>query len=507
MTWNILLKLISILLNFLLGPPIHPPIKNLQQVSNDNLYFESMTRGGVITGNAGVGKTTYEAMQIVDYAKKYPDRSIFIYDASGSLTNEIVELAYLEPPEIRDMLIRRFVLDIPGDEHYVVPQPFFSPEYGLTDEELIQRAVTILKELNREKVELTPIMAIALTELAPELFRLINVIRNDYGERWQVTEARKLLIDLGQLQIACNKFGQYAKGAKFYLDNEILGEVAPTEKQRRTLALRNALGVIETRPLLARYGAYRPTITPKEIIDNGLIYILSGEKLTNLEDAQAWVFWDAYSALESVINKRVPHDPNDKPVLLTIDEVYKLFEIKGMAKKLGQISTYYRSRKLMPIIIIQAYWQLSDILKEQIWSFGNQITFALDNFNDAYKFAQQVQEYDPTKEKLSAKRDDGQPIIESDRGQYLAMTNWLQRLEKRQIVMRRYIDEGKREPFISFVEKTKEKPTGTLPAPIHYLKQELFRKYAVSVSDILKDVNGRELVAQPKSRPRFSKKV
>jgi hypothetical protein len=189
--------------------------------------------------------------------------------------------------------------------------------------------------------------------------------------------------------------------------------------------------------------------------------------------------------------------------LLVIDEVYKLFEIKGLAKKLGQISTYYRSRKLMPIIIIQAYWQLADILKEQIWSFGNQVTFALENFNDAYKFAQQVEEYDPVKERLAPKRDDGQPILDTDRGQYLEMTNWLQRLEKRQVVMRRYLDEGKREPFISFIEKTSEKPVGALPSSIHQLKQELLRKYAVSISDVLRDINGRHIQGKQEERPTF----
>lgn len=375
--------------NLLFGTPKHPNVKNLRHVQNDNLYFDSLTRGAVVSGNPGTGKTSWTAMQILEHAKAYPQRPVFVFDASGSLTNEIIELVYLEESVVQGGLVRRIVLDISGDEYLVVPQPFFSAEYGLTDEELVQRATMILEELNREKVEMTPVMAISLTELAPELFRLVNVIRNQHGERWQITEIRKLLIELGQLHLACKDFGQFSPEAKFYLENELLDEnVSKTEKERRMLTLRNALGVIEPRPLRARYGYYRPTITPQEVISKGLIYILSGEKLTNLEKAQSWVFWDAYSALEAVINKRIPHDPNDEPVLMVIDEVYKLFEIKGMAKKLGQISTYYRSRKLMPVIIIQAYWQLADILKEQIWSFGNQVTFALENFNDAYKFSQ-----------------------------------------------------------------------------------------------------------------------
>lgn len=492
---------LSRLTKLVLGESKHPPIKNLRQVWNDSLYFESLTRGAVVSGNPGTGKTSWTAMQVVDYVTQHPTRPVFVFDASGSLTNELVELFYLLPPMERDKVTRRVVLDIPGDEHFVVPQPYFSPDYGLNDEELVQRAVTILEELNREKIEVTPIMGIAITELAPELFRLINVVRNQYGERWQITETRKLLIQFDQLRLALKEYGQYSPEAKYYLDNELFREgVGPSEVERRILALRNVLGVIEPRPIRARYGYYRPTITSKEIISKGLIYILSGEKLTNLEKVQAWVFWDAYSSLEAIINKRIPHDPRDQPVLLVIDEVYKLFEIKGMARKLGQISTYYRSRKLMPIIIIQAYWQLADILKEQIWSFGNQITFALENFDDAYKFSQQVQEYDPIKEKLSARREDGQPIIEPDRGQYVNMANWLQRLGWRQVVMKRYIDERTKEEKVSFIERTKEKPTGVLPAPIEDLKQELFRKYAVSVREALNDINNRHLKKKGEER-------
>jgi hypothetical protein len=136
---------------------------------------------------------------------------------------------------------------------------------------------------------------------------------------------------------------------------------------------------------------------------------------------------------------------------------------------------------------------LADILKEQIWSFGNQVTFALENFNDAYHFSQQTQEYNPLKEKLAAKREDAQPILDTDRGQYLVMANWLQNLKWRQMVMRRYLDERTKEPFLSFIEKTREKPTGTLPAPLHELKQDLFSQYAVRVSDVLKDVSQRKL--------------
>ena len=79
--------------------------------------------------------------------------------------------------------------------------------------------------------------------------------------------------------LACQDYGQYAPDAKSYLEYDLLNEnVNRSEKERRMLVLRNVMGVIEPRPLRARYGYYRPTITPQEIISKGLIYILSGVK-------------------------------------------------------------------------------------------------------------------------------------------------------------------------------------------------------------------------------------
>ncbi len=259
---------------------------------------------------------------------------------------------------------------------------------------------------------------------------------------------------MGLLETAVKRFGGQVPDAKWFLENELLRKnITPTGREARTTALIGELSIIEPRPLRARYGYPHPTVTEQEIIDTGKIYLLSGELLTNQPNAQAWVFWEAFSSLRAVINHRSPHDPHDKPILLAIDEVYRLFEIEGMAKAIGEISTYYRSRKFMLMIIIQAYWQLSELLQEQIWNLGNHVTFASDNFNDAYKFAQQMVHYNPRQEKLPPRTSGFQPVIEPDRGQYLTFANWLQNLNARQVVMRRYLNEQEKIPFLHYIEK------------------------------------------------------
>ena len=489
-SWSTLLKLIA-------GKPAHPDIKSLQVVENESLFFESLTMGTIYSGKQGSGKTSSVARTAVDYALCYTERPIFIFDASGSLIEEFIKLYHLLPQEQFEKIGKRVVLDIPGDDEYVIPKPLFSPDYGLSLEEEIDKAKSILMELNPERLERNPTMATAITVTAPHLFRLLNVIRDDHGS-WQVPNAKTLLYGAepgDTLDVAISHYGRFAKSSADHFRRTLLREnISSTTRTAKVDALLDALQEIEPDPLRARYGYVRPGITPREIIDKGLIYLLSGEKLTNNKTAQAWVFWDEFSSLRAIINQRIPHDDNEAPVLLIIDEVYRLFEIKGMAEALGEIPTYFRSRKLMPIFVIQAHWQLANLLKEQIWNMGNLVTFSLFNFDDAYRFAQQVFEYDKEQVRLSPFGESGQFVAETDRGQYLQIANWIQRLPWRQAVMRRYITEQESEPFVAFVERTRELPSGRLPRPMSEIKRNLFRRRAIPVRDALNVVNHRKLV-------------
>lgn len=493
----------SLFLKILFGKPSHPYVPNFRATRDDTLFFESMTRGVGISGDPGTGKTTFTAMEMLRYALTYPDRPIIALDASSSAINEFITLYHYLPRALFEKIDARVVLDIPGHEEWVVPKPMFNHVDTLTTEEQVQKATSILEEINAEVIEQNPTMSFAIKEIFPELARLLAAIRNEYGESWQITEAKKLLLDYGLLRIACNQYGQFVPEAKYYFEVDFLRkDTSQRERDLRSYTLRSALGVLEPRPLRARYGYFKPTITAKEVIDKGLIYLVSGERLTNLDKAQAFVFWDEFASLRAIINKRTPHDPNDKPVLLIIDEVYKLFEIKGMARALGQISTYFRSRKLMPIIILQSFWQLDDLLKEQFWNLGNLITFTMSNQKDAYAYAQQLGEYDPHSVKYTAPREGMNPTAEPDRGQFLALADFIQKkMKARQMIMRRYVNEQERDPFIRFVELTRDKPRGQLPEPLDAIKEKLLRRRAVSVRDALKEINSRDLKRTFNKRP------
>ena len=498
-----LLRLIILLL---FGKPRHPQIPNLRPSADDGLYFDSLTRGLAVIGKPGAGKTVWAAMQTLDYALAHPDHPVFLLDASGSFTDELIKLVYQLPPGEREKVEERLVYDRMGDPSWTVPMPFFSPAYGLNYEEQVQRVVGNFQKISEHLVTNAPVLGgLAFSETAPELFRLLCAITDDDGHNWQITEAKKLLLNADWLTVACKKFGRKVPEAKFYFEREFLNEdVSRRERELRTFTLRAVLGTIEPRPIRARVGYHTPGWTPKEAVEKGQIVLVSGEELINQEAAQAVLFTDAFSQILAHINKRVPHNPDDVPVLLVIDEVPMLLGIRGMAEEISKVAPQYRSRKLMLAVIFQALWQLADVLRDSIWSFGNRAIFSVEDLNEAYEIAQQNLQYDPTSIKLPPASGHGHPIVEPDRGQFLAAANWIQHLQRRELLLRLYVSEGEEEKFVRYVEQTRERPATPLEEPLLQIKERLLKRRAVPVQDALRVVNGRKLrkaPSQPKGPP------
>ncbi len=467
---------------------------NLLNSRYDEIVPGGLTMGTLFLGRAGTGKTSSLARHLVDYFKFYPDRAVFVLDWSGSITDSILYLISLETEGVRESLMKRMVYDQMGHPEWVLPLPEFSGEYG-NSEEQVQRVSVNLARLAPELIKNTPFLGgLSIQEIAPEIFRVLTAITNEHGETWQVTEAKRLIRDKPLLRRALAKFGNSVPHAKWWLEKVFL-EISDSERELRTYALVSLLGAIEPRQIRARVGYYKPAWTPREAIEKGLMVICDGALLINQEMAQHYLFTQVYSLIMAEINKRRPADPNDRPVSLVMDEVYSLIQIPGMAPEISKLSPQYRSRKLQLYIVLQELAQLSEELRPHIWSLGNIVCFGISNHNESYEIAQQLFNYNPKSLKLPAPSERQNPVAEPDRGQYLTIANWIQGLNHRQCIMRRYFSEQQRDTYIRWVNKTKDLPNKRSEISLGEIKDYLLRDRAVRVRDALEVINQRNIAS------------
>ena len=489
----------SLIGRLLFGGP--PPIPNTVRDDYEALFPEGLTMGTLIIGRPGTGKTSSLARHLLDYFMTYPERAIFVLDWSGSISNTILYLITQQPKNIQLQLLNRVVYDELGNPEWVIPLPEFSQEYGFNYEEQVQRVSTNLIKLQPELVLGAPFVAgLAFREIAPQICRLLTAILDEHNETWQITEAKKMLVDPGLLKQALKKFGYKVPEAKWFLENVFL-QIRKDERELRTYAFMAMLGTIEPRAVRARMGYYRPGWTPKEAIKKGLMVLVDGSRLINQRNTQHYLFTQAYSLIMAEINRRQPADPNDRPVALVMDEVYSLLSIPGMAEEIGMLSPLYRSRKLELYIVLQTLSQLAPTLNEQIWSLGNIICFGISNFDEAYKMAQQLKEYDPQAIRLQSAHESGQPITETDRGQYLKVANLIQRLRHRECIMRRFESEQVMDKHVRYIAQTKEHPTGSFDDRLNVLKLRLLKERGVPVKDAIDLINKRKRIKIGKKPP------
>ena len=483
-----------------------PPPVRVTTVRNDDLNEESLTRGVLVIGDPGSGKTQYVANQVYKSWKEHNEKAIFLFDWSGSLTNAILKRVSQDPHWEELLRKRKIVLDILGNSEYVIPKPEFHPSYGLTNEEQVNRVVGNMERLAKFLMAGAPFLAgVSIEEIGRELFRLITAITNEHGETWQITEAKRLLMDLALLKKATSTFGFREPAAKWYFEHEYLPRdvMKGTEKELTTRALRYILGKIEGREIRATLGYYKPGWTPKEATENGELVIIDGHELINQPEAQHYELMQNFSLVMSWINKREVDDPLYHPVMIGFDETYTVLQIQGMAEWLGMVSPLYRSRRIQLLIIIQALWQLNEQLAKQIWTLGNIVSFAVSNSDEAETIAKQLFVYDPKFVKHAPKTEYQNATTEPEAGQDRIIADWIQNLQARQFIMRRYETEQKKEKGVLFVPKTANTPITSSFIELTELKKILMKDRGVPIRDALEVINQRKLQEEKKeSSPR-----
>jgi hypothetical protein len=445
--------------------------------------------GTLYIGRQGTGKTSSLAQNIFDYFCRHPHEAIFVLDWSGSITDSLFRLI-LQNTRYEELL-KRVIYDDMGNSEWAVTLPEFSKEYGNLEDQ-VQCVTQNMARLAPELVAQDPVVGGLAIDNAGNFFKLLSAITDEYGESWQITEAKKLMYDIGLLKIALNRFGGKVPEAKDWLEKSFIKNSAH-DRYLQTMAVISRLNALESNPVRARIGYYRPSWTPKQAIEKGQLVICDGARLINQEAAQYYLFMQVYSLIMQEINRRRPANTKDLPVTLVLDEVYSLLSIPGMAKEISRLSPQYRSRKLQLFIVLQELAQMSEDLRPHIWSLGNIVSFAISNHDEAYEMAEQLFGYDPYAIKVAPTREGQNPLMEQSQGQYLQYADDIQRMPHRQCIMRRYISEHLKEDKVQFIRKTDEAPSGRLHIDMDESKQYLIEKIGVRVRDALKEINAREL--------------
>lgn len=474
----------------------HPQVLNLRDDKEGKLYFEASVKSTIISGVPGSGKTIYAVQQVAQLALENPECTIVSLEIAGAFKKEMIKYA-LSAKGGGDLL-KRFVVDELCRKDAVKPMPEFSLEYGVPMEDQVQRLSTNLKHLHSRAVEINPTVASAFDDPTRELSRLLIAIRDDHGDCFQITEGKELLIDPDKNKLAVDQFGQYAPSARRFFEREIWAkDVSAHDRHMMTLALRNALSDIDTREARATLGYPDPAYTFAKAIEKHQIVMISGENLLNQRAVMGYMMVQRFSLLMQEINKRKANG-NYPLVIIVIDELPWLLKATGLSDEVGDLHSFYRSRGVGVIVIIQNHSQLSKELLDKIWNFGNVVTFADENFEEATDIVKNLMTYNPTFPKypipVPGKEDTYQ-------GQTAAVANFVMNLKARECLVKRYKNQQLKDPYVRHVRRTKDLP----PAPSEENVMEMCEKLAlegtVSVREGLSIVGQRKLHASTSPTP------
>jgi len=333
-----------------------------------------------------------------------------------------------------------------------------------------------------------------------ELFRLITCIPTENGGTWQITEAKRLLTDRMLLAATLKKYGHVSGSAKWFLENKYM-KLTADEQDMRVLGLISVLDDIEAPEIRERVGYHRPSYTFPNIIRKGQILLINGHRINDQERTLAYSLVQVKSLLMNEISKRMPNNPNDAGFTFLMDEIPFILDYADMEKAISRFSTYFRSRKLQPIIVAQELSQFSKELRPHIWGYANVVCFNLLNFDDAFETAQQLFPYLPNTVKVPGKTATAQDLYEPDRGQYLQIANQIRNLKHRECVVRRQNSEKDSEKHILWVQKTKDARLTATEKEITELKEELLQKYGFLRDEVKGTINQRIKTEKPDDKP------
>lgn len=478
------------------------------------LHEQGLVMSTAFVGRQGVGKTLALARELLEQIKNNPEQPFFIFDWSGGLINTLLMLVLSDPRRLE--IEPRLVYDAMGGRTvngtgYIVPMPEFSEKYDPEKpwlervEDQSDRVQRTFEALNSELIQRNPTMGgRPVKNLLPNLLLLINAIKDEGGNNWQITEATKLL-NREVRENARKLFGGKVGKANEYFIFHFTGK----EKLDKEIAhaLADVLDVIKSRRIRARVGWSEPGWTPRDVIRNGQVVLCDGSGLTNNHKQKDYAFLQLFHLVLDEINKRVPSIPGYPPINWVMDEVYTFTETPSVARMLAHLPSEYRSRKLQLFLVIQSFKQLAGEengkkgLQDVFFSFGNMVIFSLLDIEDCFTGIKNLIPFDPQMIKVPARHEMQHDIMENRDEQVAIRAYQLQHMAQRECYIRRFVNEARMDQIIH-VGKTREVRISVSHKDVEDLKDTLTLRLGIPL-DLAEEVirKRRISIKQKPSKP------
>ena len=475
------------------------------------LHEEGLVMSTTFVGRQGVGKTFALAMELLEQIKGHPEQPFFVFDWSGGLINTLLLLTLSD--DRRDEIRQRLVFDAMGGreingEVFVMPMPEFSEKYDPEKpwlervEDQADRVQRIFEAINPNLVERNPTLGgRPIKSLLPNILLLVNAIKDDNGESWQITEATKLL-NREVRELARKLFGGKVGKANEYFAYHFTGKERIDNELAHSLV--DVLDVIKSRRIRARVGSSDPGWLPNEAIGKGLVILCDGSGLNNNHRQKDYAFMQLFNLVLDEINKRVPSAPGYHPINWVMDEVYTFTETPSVARILAHLPSEYRSRKLQLFQVIQSFKQLAGEengkkgLEDVFFSFGNMVIFSLLDIEDCFTGVKNLFPFDPQLVKVPAPREGQHDIMENRDEQLAVQAYQLQRLAQRECYVRRFVNEAKMDRTIH-IARTREVRITATHQDVEDLKDKLMLERGFPLSKAEEIISKRKLAAAKKA--------
>ncbi|MSP12819.1 MAG: hypothetical protein EXR62_07665 [Chloroflexi bacterium] len=457
------------------------------------LLDEARTRGTIIRGAPGSGKTTLVAMIV--YGDLIRGKPALVIDAKGALKRQVLKLILRNPMPRRVDLLSRLRLWPVGHANWTYTLPWLHPPgpHSQRAQRFLDVTMKMLPSLDN-----APILG------KPSLYGIgmpVMMILSSLG--YQVTEAIDLLYDIGTIgSFWRSKLFQAERvvpQAVRLLERTYLQWPERTRKERRYAFEAHIFPYLLSDTLRAMAGSTTPF--DLETAEAEGLTIFADTSKVEEETVRDTVTLHLFQYFLEYIRRRGVG--NVTPWSLVLEEAAILMRTESLVTDVQALANEYRNNRLESTISFQSVNQVSTKLLELLYSFGTHWIGKTSSQMESEIEADFLTTYDPHLVKFEgyasydsrSGRQTGHnnPMFFSVEEQRRMTADRLTEQQGRQFMVKRYLDEATVDPIVHQVTTTIDTPDTSWITEEDLLQaeEENLKTFAQSVAHILEEVDAR----------------